>query len=58
MNLPEGLKLYEGRDKKNTEECVILKKCIYGTVQAARQWAKTFKNTLKSLHFKISCLGP
>ena len=36
MNLPEGLDLYERKNINNDEECVILKKSINGTVQAAR----------------------
>ena len=32
MNLPEGPNLYEGAEKNNETECMILDRCIYGTV--------------------------
>ena len=58
MDLPEGLNVIEGIDENNDDDCVILDKCIYGTVQSARQWAKKFKQTLKKLNFNVSLLDP
>ena len=58
MDLPEGLNIFEGIKENNNDDCVILDKCIYGTVQSARQWAKKFKLTLKKLEFEVSLLDP
>ena len=58
MNLPEGLNIIEGVEENDDTDCVILDKCIYGTVQAARQWAKKFKNTLKELNFEVNLIDP
>ena len=33
------------------KHCVVLKKALYGLVQAARQWYKRFKKVLKFLKF-------
>lgn len=48
---------------KNTEEndetyCVILDKCIYGTVQAAREWAKMFEHAIQELDFEVNMIDP
>ena len=58
MDLPEGLNIIEGLEENDDEDCIILDKCIYGTVQAARQWLKKFKQTLKDLNFEVSLLDP
>ena len=58
MDLPEGLNFFEGVEENNNDDCVILDKCIYGTVQAARQRAKKFKQILKKLDFEVSLLDP
>jgi len=49
MVCPEGLEIGE-------DECVLLKKSIYGLVQAARQWYKKFVQMLKRIGFE-SCLA-
>ena len=51
MDLPEGLNIIKGIEENNDGDCVILDKCIYGTIQSTRQWAKKFKQTLKKLKF-------
>ena len=48
METPEGLSYFEDIDPN--EECLRLKRTIYGTVQAARQWWKRF---VKELEEKI-----
>ena len=58
MDLPEGLNIFEGVEENDNDDCVILDKCIYGTVQSARQWAKKFKQTLKKINFEVSLLDP
>ena len=58
MNLPEGLNLFEGKEKNHNTDCVILEKYMYGTVQAARQWAKKFKCPFKELKFEVNKLDP
>ena len=58
MDKPERLNIVEGVDENNSEDCVILDKCIYGAVQSARQWAKKFKQTLKKLDFQVSLSDP
>ena len=58
MDLPEGLNIFEGVEENDNDDCVILDKCIYGTVQSARQWAKKFKQTLKKIDFEVSLLDP
>ena len=57
MDLPEGLNVFEGVEENNNDDCVILDKCIYRTVQSATQWAKNFKQTSKKLEFEVSLLG-
>ena len=37
---------------------MIFKKCIYGTVQAARQWNNKFKETLQELNFTTNLVDP
>ena len=49
MICPEGLEICD-------DECVLLKKSIYGLVQAARQWYKKFVQMLKRIGFE-SCLA-
>ena len=59
MNLPEGaeeVKLYETINRKL--ECLQLIKCIYGTVQSARQWYKRFVEELKKLGFEKCLIDP
>jgi hypothetical protein len=62
MKMPKGIDVTEGyseiKQSEEEEECVILNKCIYGTVQAARQWSKKFRNQLKKLGFLISSIDP
>ena len=58
MNLPKGLNKFEGEDENNDANCVILNKCICGTVQATCQWNKKFKKTLQELHFAANLVGP
>ena len=58
MNLPEGLDKFENVEENDKSDCVSLDKCIYGTVQAARQWAKKFKHTLQELDFEVSMIDP
>lgn len=58
MNLPEGLNKIEGEEENDNSDCVILDKCIYGTVQAARQWNKKFKTTLQELGFTTNLVDP
>jgi hypothetical protein len=57
METPEGLSYFEDIDPN--EECLRLKKTIYGTVQAARQWWKRFVKELEQkLGFKRSRADP
>ena len=59
MALPKGFNIINGNDRNDEdEECVVLDKCIYGTVQAARQWAKKFRESLKKLKFEVSLIDP
>ena len=58
MDLPEGLNIIEGINENDNEDYMILDKCIYGTVQSARQWEKKFKQMLKKLNFEVSLLDP
>ena len=39
-------------------EFVILKKCIYGTVQYACQWNKKSGETLQEFHFTANLVEP
>ena len=58
MKMPEGsieVKLYEGISE---DDCVELHKCIYGTVQSARQWYKRFADELKKLGFERCSVDP
>ena len=54
----KGLNIIEGIEENNDRDCVILDKCIYGTIKSTRQWAKKFKQTLKKLNFEVSMLDP
>mgnify|MGYP006197636723 FL=1 len=56
MKKPEGYSEcgYEIQDG----ECLVLKKSIYGLVQAARQWWKKFVSTLKEFDFVPSQADP
>ena len=58
MELPEGLDMMNGADQDDEDDCVILDKCIYGTVQAARQWSKKFRKKLMELGFDVSMIDP
>jgi hypothetical protein len=50
MTIPRGLEEYA--NQKLHDKCVILKKSIYGLVQAARAWWKQFTNSLQKIGFK------
>jgi hypothetical protein len=53
MTIPKGLSEYmDGEDLKG--ECVILKRSIYGLVQAARAWWKKFTTSLQNIGF-VKC---
>ena len=54
MKIPEGLnKFVENLDSRN--DCLLLKKAMYGLVQAARQWWRKFISMLvEEFHFKKS----
>ena len=58
MNLPEGLNLIEGVEENEDYDYVLLDKNIYGTVQAAWQWAKMFKKTIYRLSFEANLIDP
>lgn len=59
MTLPKGSNTIKGTNNSNDDEdCVVLEKCIYGTVQATRQWAKKFRESLQNLNFEISRIDP
>ena len=58
MNLSEGLNKIEGKNENNYADCMILKKCIHGTVWATYQWDKKFKQTLQESHFTINSINP
>jgi hypothetical protein len=50
MTIPKGLSEYSNGEDLNNE-CVILKKSIYGLVQAARAWWKKFTKSLQDIGF-------
>jgi Reverse transcriptase (RNA-dependent DNA polymerase) len=50
MTIPKGFEEFLNQDLKN--KCLILKKSIYGLVQAARAWWKKFTHSLQSIGFK------
>jgi hypothetical protein len=57
MEIPEGMEHYEDVDPE--KDCLLLRKTIYGTVQAARQWWKKFIKTLEvELGFERSKSDP
>ena len=57
MEVPEGLEHFEDVDP--SEDCLQLKRTIYGTVQAARQWWKLFIKELQNkMGFKRSRADP
>ena len=58
MKLPVGMNLVEEVTEEDDDDCVILDKCIYGTVQAARQWSKKFRYKLQKLKFIVSTIDP
>lgn len=51
MQVPEGVEA--GKD-----ECLLLLKSIYGTVQAAREWGQLFASIMKDLGFTQSAADP
>ena len=51
MKLPKGLKEALGINIDESEDCVLLKKTLYGLVQAARRWWKMIITTLKQIGF-------
>jgi hypothetical protein len=62
MELPEGYSKYV-KEKHNMiiderTHCVLLKKALYGLVQAARQWWKKFKEVMASIRFYPSKADP
>ena len=50
MTIPKGFEEYLHQDLKN--KCLILKKSIYGLVQAARAWWKKFTHSLQEIGFE------
>ena len=62
MAMPAGYDKYLKENGKGDydpkEWCVVLRKSIYGLVQAARQWWKKFKEALEKLGFKPSAADP
>jgi hypothetical protein len=62
MEVPEGyvdyLKDVLDNEYNASERCLELGKAIYGLVQAARQWWKTFKEAMGKLGFKPSLVDP
>jgi hypothetical protein len=61
MEFPEGYTEYLGSNgKENNPEthCLLLIKAIYGLVQAARQWWKKFKESLKRIGYTPSPADP
>ena len=57
MKIPEGYDevINQGVDK---EDCLILQKAIYGSVQAARQFWKKIVDKMKESSFKLSESDP
>ena len=53
MDCPEGMK-----NVNNSVDCLKLVKCIYGLVQAARQFFRKLKEVLVKLGFKTSKADP
>ena len=58
MKIPEGSMEVELYDGISEEDCLELHKCIYGTVQSARQWYKRFADELEKLGFVRSSIDP
>ena len=58
MKIPEGSMEVELYDEISEEDCLELHKCIYGTVQSARQWYKRFADELEKLGFVRSSIDP
>lgn len=62
MEFPDGYEEYLANEKgcnfTSSEYCVILKKALYGLVQAARQWWKKITETLQGLDFHPSPADP
>ena len=56
MKIPEGLRIYEQKNYDD-EACLILKKSIYGLVQAARQFHKKLVYTLTQDMGFVKCAG-
>lgn len=51
------MKCPEGYNMKN-DECLLLKKTLYGLVQSAREWWRTFINILTNFGFTLSAADP
>ena len=51
MTIPKGLSEYSNGEDLSME-CVMLKKSIYGLVQAARAWWRKFTKSLQNIGFK------
>ena len=51
MEIPEGV-------EAELDECMMLLKTLYGTVQAAREWGLMFARIMKELGFKQSAADP
>jgi hypothetical protein len=62
MEIPDGYQKYVMDKHKRrinpATECLILKKAIYGLVQAARQWWKKFKGVLADMQYRPSPADP
>ncbi|HSN67551.1 MAG TPA: reverse transcriptase domain-containing protein [Fusibacter sp.] len=62
MELPEGYDKYvketHNQNIRKDTHCVLLKKALYGLVQAARQWWKKFKDVMATIGFHTSAADP
>jgi hypothetical protein len=56
LHIPSGYNEVFG--KIDSEKCLILKKSLYGLVQAARQWWKKLAQQLQDLKYKMSDSDP
>jgi hypothetical protein len=55
LKIPSGYKENFGNAKN---KCLLLRKSLYGLVQASRQWWKFFIKTLRAINFKKSEIDP